>query len=334
MKSPERIAGGIAPTCSLTRPLRYARLWAPTTIGFVNAITAWNDTVFVGGSFSAIGDSARTNVAAVNGTTGEVLGWGSAISLGNTDEVESFFPLDHPSYPNGVLFIGGDFLNMGIGLRRGVAALHRDTGNTLYAWDPNLGPSFETEVRDFALADGLLYMAGDFDGVLFNGSKGVAAVDVVTDQANDWILNAGKPNAIAISDSMVFIGGTLSTIQGYWHTHLAAFRRDTDPPTSAPSLVADPASVRLVVHPNQPNPFSPSTTLSYDLPGDGPVRVVVYDVKGRRVAVLRNDLERAGRHTVAWNGRDEHGAPVANGVYFARVTAAGSSQSLKMVLMR
>ena len=306
--------------------------WNPPTNGFVNTLTAWNDTVFVGGVFSTIGDSSRTNVAAVDGTTGEVLGWGSSLSLGSTHEVESFFPLDHPSYPNGALFIGGDFLNMGIGLRRGVAALHRDTGNTLYGWDPSLGASFETEVRDFALADGLLYMAGDFDGVLFNGSRGVAAVDVVTDQANDWIVDAGKPNAIAISDSMVFVGGTAGYIQGYMHTHLAAFRRDVSP-VAAPSLLTGPVT-SLVVHPNRPNPFRPSTTIRYDLPGDGPVEVAVYDVRGGRVVVLQDGVQRAGRHSVAWNGRDERGALVADGVYFARVTADGTSRSRKMVLMR
>ena len=305
--------------------------WNPGSSGFVNTITAWNDTVYVGGVFSTLGDSSRTNVAAVDGTTGETLGWGSAISLGGTNEVEAFFPLDHPSYPNGALFIGGDFLNMGIGLRRGVAALRRDTGNTLYNWNPFLGQSFETEVRDFELADGLLYVAGDFDGVFLNESQDVAALDVVTGQPSDWVIKAGGANCIELSDSMIFIGGVLGTVQGYWHTNLVAFRRDVGPPVAAPSLAADTARFHFAA---RPNPFSPSTTLSYDLPAEGPVQVAVYDVKGRRVAMLRNVLEGAGRHTVSWDGKDERGTPVATGVYFARVTAAGSSQSLKMVLLR
>ncbi len=306
--------------------------WSPTTIGFINTITAWNDTIYVGGSFSAIGDSSRTNLAALDGTTGDVLGWGSNITLAASAEVESFFPLDHPSYPSGVIFIGGDFLNMGIGLRRGVAAVYRDTGNFLYGWNPFLGDSFECEIRDFALSDGLLYMAGDFDGVLSNESDGVAAVDVVTDEASDWIVHAPKQNAIAITDAMIFIGGSSTKVQGYYHTYLAAFRRD-DATVHAPTLMAD-SGPALSVHPNHPNPFGSATTLSYDLPGDGPVRVVIYDVKGRRVAVLQDETQRAGRHTISWNGKDERGTPVATGVYFARVTAGGSSRSRKMVLLR
>ena len=216
--------------------------WNPGASGFVTTILAWNDTVYVGGAFQALGDSARTRVGAVDGTTGEVLGWGSSLDLVSSGDIESFFALDHPAYPNGVLFMGGDFLNLGIGLRRGVAALHRNTGNTLYNWNPGLGPSFETEVREFALADGLLYLAGDFEGVLFNGSEGVAAVDLVTGDANPWIVNVGQSNAIAVSDSMVFVGGNMSLVQGYRLTHLAAFRRDTEPPLPASSLTATPGT--------------------------------------------------------------------------------------------
>jgi hypothetical protein len=214
--------------------------WNPGSSGLVNAIAAKNDTIFVGGVFSTLGDSTRSNIGAVDGTTGEVLGWGSSLSLGGTDEIENFFPLDHPAYPEGALFVGGDFLNLGIGLRRGVAALRRDTGNQLYTWNAALGPSFETEIRSFALAGDLLYVAGDFDGVLFNESRGAAAIDVVTGKSSAWIVDAGKPTSIAVSDSMVFVGGSMNQVQGYWHTNLAAFRRDTEAPLPASSLVATP----------------------------------------------------------------------------------------------
>ncbi|HMB67860.1 MAG TPA: FlgD immunoglobulin-like domain containing protein, partial [bacterium] len=217
--------------------------WDPGSSGFVNAIQAWNDTVYVGGSFSVIGDSSRTNLAAVDGSTGDVLSWGNAVALMGTSEVESFFPLDDPAFPNGALFVGGDFLNLGIGLRRGIAALHRDTGNTLYPFDARLQAGFETEVRDYALADGLLYIAGDFSGIFLNRSTGAGAVDVVTGASSPWIIDAGKPNTIAVSDSMVFVGGNMRFVQGYRHTNLAAFRRDRTPPMPATALTATPGTV-------------------------------------------------------------------------------------------
>ncbi|HMB71750.1 MAG TPA: hypothetical protein VKU85_20730, partial [bacterium] len=108
-----------ADLCAVDRVTGALSDWNPGSSGIVNSITAWNDTVWIGGGFAMIGDSARVNVAAVDGFTGQVLDWGSALSLSGTNEVEEFFPVDHPSFPNGAIFMGGDFLNLGIGLRRG-----------------------------------------------------------------------------------------------------------------------------------------------------------------------------------------------------------------------
>jgi flagellar hook assembly protein FlgD len=99
-------------------------------------------------------------------------------------------------------------------------------------------------------------------------------------------------------------------------------------------LVAAGSRPELSVWPSQPNPFRTSTTLRFDLPRDQEVRVTVHDVTGRRVAVLRDGPERAGRHSLGWDGRDALGRRVAAGVYFARVSTPDASRSLKMVVLR
>ena len=83
-----------------------------------------------------------------------------------------------------------------------------------------------------------------------------------------------------------------------------------------------------------PNPFNPETTIHYALPGAGHVEVAVYDVRGARVAMLVDDERGAGSHATLWNGRDARGVVVASGVYFARVTSGGKSQSHKIVLAK
>lgn len=91
----------------------------------------------------------------------------------------------------------------------------------------------------------------------------------------------------------------------------------------------------FALHQNIPNPFNPSTTIRYDVPAGGAeVRVAVYDVAGRLVAVLVDGYQPAGRREVAWNGRGSTGAPVAAGVYFCRMTAGEWAESRKMVLLR
>lgn len=221
--------------------------WDPSSSGFVNRIYAHQDTVWVGGVFAQIGGVDQRNFAAIDGLTGEVLDWGSEINLPNTHEVESFLAVDHPAYPNGALFMGGDFLNLGIGLRRGVAALDRSTGNSVYSWNPYLEPAFETEVRDFERVGDLLYVAGDFGGVFTGAQRGVAAIDLVTAEATNWEVDAQKSNAIDVSDTFVFVGGRAQFVQGYYHTYLAAFRRDDEAPAPPSQLTATPGSPALRV---------------------------------------------------------------------------------------
>jgi hypothetical protein len=84
----------------------------------------------------------------------------------------------------------------------------------------------------------------------------------------------------------------------------------------------------------RPNPFGTQTVISYSLPAPGPVRLDVYDVRGRLVRTLVDEVRPEGRHHVAWNGRATDGAALPNGVYFYRLRAAGAAESRKLVLLR
>jgi hypothetical protein len=98
------------------------------------------------------------------------------------------------------------------------------------------------------------------------------------------------------------------------------------------------APARLTMLPNVPNPFNPSTSVRFEVPatssGMVEVRVDVVDVAGRHIRTLLAEQLSAGAHAVRWDGRDDHGGAVGSGVYFAHVTAAGESQSLKMTLAK
>ena len=86
--------------------------------------------------------------------------------------------------------------------------------------------------------------------------------------------------------------------------------------------------------PNRPNPFNPTTTISYDLPRATNVRLVVYDVQGREVRELVNATQPPGRHDFVWDGRNASSEPVASGVYFYRLMAGEFVQTKKMVLLK
>jgi len=85
---------------------------------------------------------------------------------------------------------------------------------------------------------------------------------------------------------------------------------------------------------NSPNPFNPSTRIAFDLPETADVRLEVYSAAGRRVATLIDRVVEAGRHHVAWQGRDASGRALPSGVYFARLVAGEEIAEHRMVLLK
>ncbi len=83
-----------------------------------------------------------------------------------------------------------------------------------------------------------------------------------------------------------------------------------------------------------PNPFNPQTHVLFSLAEPGRVQVSVYDIAGRRVAVLADQAFDAGSQDLLWNGLDDAGRAVSSGVYFVRIDGAGLSASLRAALLR
>lgn len=84
----------------------------------------------------------------------------------------------------------------------------------------------------------------------------------------------------------------------------------------------------------RPNPFNPSSIIELISFLKARVRLGVYDVSGRLVRVLVDDILDAGLHTVSWDGRSDGGLPAASGVYFYRLEAQGQSKTRTVVLLR
>jgi hypothetical protein len=91
----------------------------------------------------------------------------------------------------------------------------------------------------------------------------------------------------------------------------------------SPSVEATVPRTTFALEQNFPNPFNPITSIAFSGPKGVPVRLVVYDVRGRAVVTLFDGPSPGGRMELQWNGRDAAGAPVSSGVYFYRLTAYG-----------
>jgi len=88
---------------------------------------------------------------------------------------------------------------------------------------------------------------------------------------------------------------------------------------------------------NYPNPFNPTTKIDYDLPYDGKVSITLYDLTGREVSKLVNEVKTAGYHAVQFNASSAAGG-LSSGMYFYRISAEGNNNSFvtskKMVLVK
>ena len=83
-----------------------------------------------------------------------------------------------------------------------------------------------------------------------------------------------------------------------------------------------------------PNPFNPSTTISFTLPKSGKTELFIYSITGQKVRTLLSGSLSDGTHTIVWDGYDNFGKPVSSGVYLARLTAVNRTATGKMLLMK
>lgn len=83
-----------------------------------------------------------------------------------------------------------------------------------------------------------------------------------------------------------------------------------------------------------PNPFNPSTTISYGLSKPANVNLVIYNSKGERVKTLFTGQKAAGIFRINWEGKNDNGRSVPTGMYFVKMTADKYSSSLKLILMK
>jgi len=88
---------------------------------------------------------------------------------------------------------------------------------------------------------------------------------------------------------------------------------------------------------NSPNPFNPSTTISYTvapLESLVPVRLEVFNIRGQLIRTLVNEVVEPGEYSFFWQGLDDHGKALSSGVYFYRLRAGNFVATRKMVIVK
>jgi hypothetical protein len=107
--------------------------------------------------------------------------------------------------------------------------------------------------------------------------------------------------------------------------------RSVDIEPTRSSNAAEPLAYGLAN--NYPNPFNPSTTIRYTMKERGLVTIKVYDVAGRLVKTLLDEVRDAGEHAALWDGTNNRGGTVSSGIYFYEMRAKGFGTTKKMILL-
>ncbi|MDZ4181937.1 MAG: FlgD immunoglobulin-like domain containing protein [Candidatus Cloacimonadaceae bacterium] len=129
----------------------------------------------------------------------------------------------------------------------------------------------------------------------------------------------------AIYDPNSVYGGELSTARPVTFFIVGGLTSPSDDPVAEANILNPVA---------YPNPFNPSTTISFSIPAGMQCSLDIYNLRGQKVKTLLNENMTAGKHSVVWDGDDDNGRKVSSGVYLYRLSTPFSSKSAKMLLMK
>jgi len=144
-------------------------------------------------------------------------------------------------------------------------------------------------------------------------------------------------SAVADGQATVYLRWTMGPTDVGWQfcgwniDDIELWAIEADPVTAAGEGDTPPAFGLTTAY---PNPFNPVTNIEFALERGGPVNLAVYDLQGRRVAVLLQASRPAGRYSAVWNGTDDNGRSVSAGVYFLRLEAGAQVDTRKVVLVK
>ena len=99
------------------------------------------------------------------------------------------------------------------------------------------------------------------------------------------------------------------------------------------SLVSDMVPMKFALSDNYPNPFNPTTNISFSIPMQTDVRINIYNIMGQLVTNVTNEQLNAGTYSMQWNGTDQSGNMLPSGLYFYELEAGNEFRQIKKMTL-
>ena len=184
--------------------------------------------------------------------------------------------------------------------------------------------------RDIRSGAGLQQWDLELGSGVFNGSLNWSKIDLGDGLAlvlRDVVMN----KTVDMTETGEFVIGSPEQLPT---GRFVIYFGDEDEVMAASRRSASTLPEAFDLYQNYPNPFNPSTTVLFDVPKTGHVRLEIFNVLGQSVKVIADQTFAAGSHAVEWDGRTDKNAAVASGLYFARMVATDFSKSVTMMLIK
>jgi parallel beta-helix repeat protein len=149
------------------------------------------------------------------------------------------------------------------------------------------------------------------------------------DEASEILIRFGKEYSSNEVD-LEFLTASLKDKIAMYEVEKVLAKGSTPPQEESVSLFPE----KFKLYRAFPNPFNPKTKISFDLPEEARVEIVIYDLMGREIWKSARRHYAAGTYSVIWNGTNHSGQPVGTGMYLVRLNSAKYNATQKVLLMK
>lgn len=293
--------------------------WTPSTANVTNLIT---------GDFNRDGKDEigliSSNILYFYTSTGTLIkNWTVPYSFNCVKSIDQ----DNDGYNNEIVFYTQTYLT-----KENLVEVYDYNGNSLFSEESNTGDYFQKMAT------------GDFD---YDGNDEIALYRYISsdndtritiynickyddDRVKDGELKGDDGYTIHLDDPIDAIAPIIWDRRNSLGVNISAQRKQE---IKEKKILQSPDSFILNV--NYPNPFNPSTTISFEIPEDCFVSLNIYNIAGQRIKTLINKKSSAGYKSIVWDATNERGNKISSGVYILNMnTSTGFKKSMKMMYIK